>query len=63
MEARNYFYRGVGVGTLKCTHRFNHYGKRGNMFNKGMISIKCPRCNEIEDWNHVVQCEAMLDME
>ena len=32
------------------------------MVNKGMISTKCPRCNKIEDWNHGVQCEAILDM-
>ena len=59
VEARNSFAGGVGIGTLKCVTGFNHHGRRGNIINNGLCSSKCPRCEEHEDWSHVVKCEGI----
>ena len=29
------------------------------MFNMNLASNRCPRCNEIETWSHVMQCESL----
>ena len=59
LEARNCFTGGVGVGTIKSAAGFNHYSVRNKLINAGLVGNRCPRCNEIEDWSHVVQCSSI----
>ena len=59
VEARNCFYGGVGIGTLKCVNGYNHHGKRDGTINKGLVPTKCPRCGEEEDWAHVIKCQSI----
>ena len=61
-NVQNCFYGGVSAGMLKCMLGYNHYGKRNCMINKGLISILCSRCNEQEDWEHVIQCNGINDI-
>ena len=58
-EARNSFSSGVGAGTIKCVWGYNHHGIRNAMINRNLVSSKCPRCNNVEDWEHVITCPAI----
>ena len=40
---------------LKCVSSYNHYGIRHTVINNNMIEENCPRCNEIEMWEHVIK--------
>ena len=62
VEARNCFDKGVGAGTLKCVRGFNHHGSRTAKINKEIINNKCPRCNELENWECVMRCPANSGM-
>ena len=57
LEARNSFQANkVTTSVIKCAHGFNHYGLRHSMINEKLIEANCPRCNQIETWDHVVWC-------
>jgi len=58
-EARNSFSGGVGEGTIKCVWGYNHHGVRNAMINKNLCSNRCPRCENVEDWEHVITCPAI----
>ena len=61
-EARKTFYERVGAGTLKCLTGFNHYGCRDEKLNKGLVTNKCHKCNEIENWRRVILYEGVEDL-
>ena len=54
--------REVGLEASKCVQGHNHHRQRDQSINKGLVSNKLPRCNKIEGWNRIVQCEAILEM-
>ena len=54
MEARNYFCKGAGAGTIKCALGFNHHGVRNKKINSDQCIDKCLQYNEIEDWKYVI---------
>ena len=54
MLVREFFSEGAGGGTLKCSIGCNHYGERNHTINKGIVSKRCPRCHQVESWEHVV---------
>ena len=58
-EARNCFAAGVGAGTMKCAYGYNHHGKRNAKINNDVCRDKCPRCNAIEDWEHIILCQGV----
>ena len=53
-EARNYFRSRLSAGKLKYITGFNHHGSWNKQINKGRTESKCPRCQETEDWIHVI---------
>jgi len=58
IEARNAFsIKLVTTSIIKCTNGYNPYGARQAMINKQLIGSECPRCNELETWDHVVRCK------
>jgi len=57
LEARNTFsVNKVTTSMIKCANGFNYYGLRHAMINNNMIEANCPRCNQVETWDHVVWC-------
>jgi hypothetical protein len=62
LDARNCFPGGAGVGTIKSATGYNHHGVRNKMVNAGLVSDRCPRCDDIEDWQHVVLCNSINHM-
>ena len=62
INARNCFYEGAGAGTLKCSIGSNHYGERNSMTNGRTMSNTCPRCHQIESWEHVITCPSVDDL-
>ena len=62
MEAKNAFHEGVGAGTVKCVIGHNHCNYRNKKINNELIDSRCPRCNEIETWEHVTLCEVIETM-
>ena len=64
LEARRAFNnKDVTPSVIKCTHGFNHYGVRDAAINKGVTEVECPRCNQIETWDHVIRCGKVLLMQ
>ena len=59
MNAHNCFHGRVGVGTLNCVAGYNLHGRRNSAINKGLVSLKYPRCGEEEDWQHVITCQSI----
>ena len=55
LEARNCFPGGVGVGMIKSAAGYNYHGTRNSKINTGLVCNRCPRCNEVEDQQHVVR--------
>ena len=51
---REFFYEGIGAGTLKCSIGHNYFGERNYEIDKGTMSKRCPRCHQVESWEHVV---------
>ena len=47
----------ITTSMMKCAHGNNHYGERDAIMNKDITNQECPRCNEIESWNHVIKCK------
>ena len=47
---------------MKCKTSFNHFSCRDEKSNKGLVTNKCPRCNKIENWLHVMTCEGAEDL-
>ena len=35
------------------------HGKRERQINESVEDDSCPRCSELEDWNHMIQCGCM----
>lgn len=57
LEARRTFNsKEVTPSIIKCAHGFNHYGVRDALINKGLTEEECPRCNQVETWDHVIKC-------
>ena len=56
VNARNCVYEGIGAGTLKCPIGCSHHGERDFTINKGTVSKRCPRCHQVESWEHVIGC-------
>ena len=62
-EARNAFDpKKVAASMIKCTHGYNHCGLRDTLINKNMIEACCPRCQELESWDHAIKCEETISM-
>ena len=57
LEVRNCFPGGVGDGTIKCAYGYNHCGRRNKK-----ITEECPRCGEVEDWQHIIKCNGIRDL-
>ena len=61
LEARNSFRaNNVTTSIIKCAYGFNHYGLRHSMINDNLIEENCPRCNQVETWDHIIQCNNMV---
>ena len=55
-EARRAFNnKDVTPSVIKCARGFNHCGARDAAINKGVIEVECPRCNQVETWDHVIR--------
>lgn len=54
-EARNVFTNGLSAAALKCSSGLNMHGKGEHQTNESMEDNSCPRFNELEHWNHVIQ--------
>jgi len=56
LEARNTFCPNkVTTSMIKCAHRYNHYWLRHAMINNNLVEANCPRCNQVEMWDHVIK--------
>ena len=54
LKARNVFSTKLATTLVaKCA---NPHGVRQAMINNQIIGSECPRCNELETWDYVVQC-------
>jgi len=42
---------------MKCVHGYNHYGLRNSIINRNSTEETCPRCSQVESWDHIVRCE------
>jgi len=47
----------ISTSILKCVAGYNHYGLRNALINNNQTEESCPRCNEVETWEHVVKCD------
>ena len=47
---------------MKCAHGFNHYGLRDSLMSNNMIDDHCPRCQEVEAWDHVMKCKETMNL-
>ena len=62
-EARNAFkVNEVTPSMIKCAYGFNHYGVREAMFNENMVDDRCPRCEAVETWDHIIKCDKTIAM-
>ena len=43
---------------MKYLVRFNYYGCRNKQINKGRAESKCPQCQQIKDWTHIIKSKA-----
>ena len=41
---------------IKCVHGHNHYGLKDEMINDNVVKAKCPRCEQVDTWDHLVKC-------
>ena len=41
-------------------HGINPYGVRNEMISKKTIGNECPRCSNIEIWDHVIKCKETI---
>ena len=55
IEARNMFKKGLSLLVLKCCYSFNMYGIRDDIINAEKTNILCPKCNQIESQEHIIQ--------
>ena len=63
MKARKHLKKiPLSASALKCYYGCNHYGKRDKIINAGTTNSECPRCSEVETWEHVVQCRKTVSM-
>ena len=56
VEARNTFKK-CTTSMIKCSHGCNHCGLRDALMNGNMVEATCPRCGQIESWDHIVKCD------
>ena len=64
LEARDAFKcKDVTPSLIKCAHGYNQYGVRDAMINGRLTEMECPRCNEIETWEHVIKCRFVRPMQ
>ena len=64
LEAREAFKSNeVTPSIIKCVHGYNQYGVRDAMINGRLTDMECPRCNEIETWDHVIKCRSVRHMQ
>ena len=62
-EARNAFNpKKVTSSMIKCAYGYNHFGLRDSLINNNMIDAHCPRCQEIETWEHIVKCKETMNL-
>ena len=63
IEARNSFTKSkVTTSMIKCANGMNPYGVQNNMINKQIIGNECPRCSEVETWEHVVKYKETIPL-
>ena len=55
-EARNVFPNGLSAAVLKCSTGLNMHEKMECQINELVKDDSCPRCSELEHYNHVIQC-------
>ena len=60
-QARNVFSKGCSPAMLKCAYGCNMYGCQDVRINKNKINNYCPRCNQLETWEHVILCSTIND--
>ena len=46
---------------LKCVTKFIHHRKRNRLINRGFTTSACPQCRCLEDWSHIIKCDALYD--
>ena len=62
-EARNLFQASkVTTSMVKCANGCDHYGLRHSMINNNLIESNCPRCNQVETWDHVIRCNETIEI-
>jgi len=62
-DARNVFNsKKVTTSMMKCAHGFNHHGLRDSLTNNNVIDDRCPRCQEVETWDHVMKCKETMKL-
>ena len=47
---------------IKCAHGYNHYGLREAMINDCVVEAQCPRCEQVETWDHVIKCRETISL-
>ena len=45
------------TSTTKRAHGHNQCGEREAMTNEAITNKECPRCDEIESWEHAIKCK------
>ena len=53
---KDFFSRGVGIGSIKCVHGYNHHGQRSVKINMDLSSKLWPWCESNEDWEYIILC-------
>ena len=61
-DKRNYFKGGTGASTIKCACKYNYYRYRNAVINEELCRDKYLRCNELEDWQHVILCPVIAEL-
>jgi len=52
----------VTTSMIKCVYGYNHYGLRNKLINQDSTDDTCPRCSEVETWEHIVTCQKTAQM-
>ena len=61
-EARHVFHQGSSLSLLKCAYGLNHYAMREALINQDVYNCYCPRCDQLETWEHVIKCSKAINL-
>ena len=62
LKARNCLPEDASAVKLKCISKFNQYGKRNAIINKGLVKSECLRYTESKDQYYIIKYKAILNM-